>query len=258
MDPGRVNGGVFLGLDGVVIKSHGGADAESFAGAIEVGYDMVAPGTARQDSRHDRPGQRSARARRRGGDAVNTSPLGSPPFMNIAKLRSIVRGVGACLPPRICRNAEMANGRHLRRVDRAAHRHPPAPRRRRRARRRRLWRPAPPRRRSPTPGCRRRHRSDHRRHLDARLYVSGGRDPGAGGAADGHGVAFDLQAVCSGFVFAVATADKFLVSGSHKRALVIGAETFSRLLDWTDRTTCVLFGDGAGAIVLEAAPATAS
>jgi len=67
-----------------------------------------------------------------------------------------------------------------------------------------------------------------------------------------HGVAFDLQAVCSGFVFAVATADKFLVSGSHKRALVIGAETFSRLLDWSDRTTCVLFGDGAGAIVLEA------
>jgi 3-oxoacyl-[acyl-carrier-protein] synthase-3 len=66
-----------------------------------------------------------------------------------------------------------------------------------------------------------------------------------------HGVAFDLQAVCSGFVFAVTTADKFLVSGSHKRALVIGAETFSRILDWEDRTTCVLFGDGAGAIVLE-------
>jgi 3-oxoacyl-[acyl-carrier-protein] synthase-3 len=67
-----------------------------------------------------------------------------------------------------------------------------------------------------------------------------------------HGAAFDVQAVCSGFVFAVATADKFLQSGSHRRALVIGAETFSRLLDWTDRTTCVLFGDGAGAIVLEA------
>ncbi len=66
------------------------------------------------------------------------------------------------------------------------------------------------------------------------------------------GVAFDLQAVCSGFVFALATADKFLRSGSHRRALVIGAETFSRLLDWTDRTTCVLFGDGAGALVLEA------
>ncbi len=66
------------------------------------------------------------------------------------------------------------------------------------------------------------------------------------------GVAFDLQAVCAGFVFAVTTADKFLTSGSHKRALVIGAETFSRIMDWEDRTTCVLFGDGAGAIVLEA------
>ncbi|SCY84250.1 3-oxoacyl-[acyl-carrier-protein] synthase-3 [Microvirga guangxiensis] len=67
-----------------------------------------------------------------------------------------------------------------------------------------------------------------------------------------HGAAFDLQAVCTGFVYAVATADKFLQSGSHKRALVIGAETFSRILDWNDRTTCVLFGDGAGALVLEA------
>src|SRR4029453_16947019 len=67
-----------------------------------------------------------------------------------------------------------------------------------------------------------------------------------------HGVAFDLQAVCTGFVYAAPTADKFLQSGSHKRALVIGAETFSRILDWNDRTTCVLFGDGAGAIVLDA------
>ncbi|HVW92147.1 MAG TPA: beta-ketoacyl-ACP synthase III [Devosia sp.] len=68
-----------------------------------------------------------------------------------------------------------------------------------------------------------------------------------------HGAAFDLQAVCSGFVFAVATADSFLKNGLAKRALVIGAETNSRILDWTDRTTCVLFGDGAGAIVLERA-----
>ena len=66
------------------------------------------------------------------------------------------------------------------------------------------------------------------------------------------GAAFDVQAVCSGFVYALTVADKFLISGSHKRALVIGAETFSRILDWTDRTTCVLFGDGAGAVVLEA------
>ncbi len=67
-----------------------------------------------------------------------------------------------------------------------------------------------------------------------------------------HGAAFDLQAVCSGFIFALATADNFLKSGAFKRALVIGAETFSRILDWNDRGTCVLFGDGAGAVVLEA------
>ena len=68
------------------------------------------------------------------------------------------------------------------------------------------------------------------------------------------GAAFDVQAVCSGFVFALATADKFLVTGGAKTALVIGAETFSRILDWEDRTTCVLFGDGAGALVLRAVP----
>lgn len=68
------------------------------------------------------------------------------------------------------------------------------------------------------------------------------------------GAAFDLQAVCSGFVFALATADKFLTTGAARAALVIGAETFSRILDWEDRTTCVLFGDGAGAVVMVAEP----
>jgi 3-oxoacyl-[acyl-carrier-protein] synthase III len=67
-----------------------------------------------------------------------------------------------------------------------------------------------------------------------------------------HGAAFDLQAVCSGFVYALSITDALLRVGSFKRALVIGAETFSRILDWSDRTTCVLFGDGAGALVLEA------
>ncbi|MET0923760.1 MAG: beta-ketoacyl-ACP synthase III [Xanthobacteraceae bacterium] len=66
-----------------------------------------------------------------------------------------------------------------------------------------------------------------------------------------HGAAFDLQAVCSGFVYGLATADGLLKTGAHKRALVIGSETFSRILDWTDRGTCVLFGDGAGAVVVE-------
>src|SRR5437899_4750421 len=70
------------------------------------------------------------------------------------------------------------------------------------------------------------------------------------------GAAFDLQAVCSGFVFALAAADGLLKNGGFKRALVIGAETFSRLLDWRDRSTCVLFGDGAGAVVLDAVPQT--
>ena len=64
--------------------------------------------------------------------------------------------------------------------------------------------------------------------------------------------AFDVQAVCAGFSYALGVAEKFIASGSHKKALVIGAEVFSRILDWNDRGTCVLFGDGAGAVVLEA------
>src|SRR5215475_1775692 len=72
------------------------------------------------------------------------------------------------------------------------------------------------------------------------------------------GAAFDLQAVCSGFVFGLAAADGLLRTGAFRRALVIGAETFSRLLDWSDRSTCVLFGDGAGAVVLEATPQAGS
>ncbi len=68
-------------------------------------------------------------------------------------------------------------------------------------------------------------------------------------------MAFDVQAVCSGFVYALNIADKYIRSGSHKKALIVGAEVFSRILDWKDRGTCVLFGDGAGAVVLEASEA---
>jgi 3-oxoacyl-[acyl-carrier-protein] synthase III len=67
-----------------------------------------------------------------------------------------------------------------------------------------------------------------------------------------HGAAFDVQAVCSGFIYALSVADAMIRAGQARHALVIGAETFSRILDWTDRTTCVLFGDGAGAVVLKA------
>ena len=73
-----------------------------------------------------------------------------------------------------------------------------------------------------------------------------------------HGFAFDVHAVCSGFLYALTTADMYLRAGQARRALVIGAETFSRILDWEDRTTCVLFGDGAGAVVLEGVPAEES
>ncbi len=66
--------------------------------------------------------------------------------------------------------------------------------------------------------------------------------------------AFDVQAVCSGFVYAITIANMFIVSGQAKNALIVGAEVYSRILDWTDRTTCVLFGDGAGAVVLSASP----
>lgn len=66
-----------------------------------------------------------------------------------------------------------------------------------------------------------------------------------------HGAAFDVQAVCSGFIYAISVADNFIRAGQAERVLVIGAETFSRILDWTDRATCVLFGDGGGAVVLE-------
>ncbi len=67
-----------------------------------------------------------------------------------------------------------------------------------------------------------------------------------------HGYAFDIQAVCAGFVYALANANALLLTGEAKRALVVGAETFSRILDMNDRSTCILFGDGAGAVVLEA------
>ena len=70
-----------------------------------------------------------------------------------------------------------------------------------------------------------------------------------------HSVAFDIQAVCAGFVFGLATADKFIRSGTSKCALVVGSEVFSRIMNWKDRSTCVLFGDGAGAVILKASDA---
>ncbi len=170
-----------------------------------------------------------------------------------AKFRSVVRGVGACLPERVVSNAELAA-----RIDTSDE-----------------WI-------AQRTGIRQRHVAGEGEttvtlgtRAASRALARAGLQPAeidliiVATSTPDHtfpasateiqaalgitqGVAFDLQAVCSGFVFGVTTADKFLASGSHKRALVIGAETFSRILDWQDRTTCVLFGDGAGAMVLEA------
>ena len=106
------------------------------------------------------------------------------------------------------------------------------------------------------PGSRRagaqRHRPDRPGHRDARpdLPVVGDQGQALLGIDDC--IAFDVHAVCTGFLYALSVADAMLRGGNAKRALVIGSETFSRILDWEDRTTCVLFGDGAGAVVLEA------
>ena len=270
----RANGGVFLGLDGVVIKAHGGADADSYAGAVELGYDMV-----RQELLGKIREMIAQANEFRPAPAHRASPdpdLEHAPLMNLASpppqpplapsgpdlsggllLHRSARACAASAPPcprASSRTQELAGeGRHLRRVDRPAHRHPPALYRRRGRDDLDAGEPRRPRRRSPPAAS---------KPADIDLIIVATSTPDYTFPASRprsrpisaliHGVAFDLQAVCTGFVFAVATADKFLRSGSHKRALVIGAETFSRILDWNDRTTCVLFGDGAGAIVLEA------
>ena len=186
-----------------------------------------------------------ARRSRRPDPDLSRAPSRLDPLL---RARRGQRAAGARRPER----GTGGQGRHVGRVDRPAHRHPPAP-------------------------CRR-PRRDHvdlaaeaaeaalgaagLQAADIDLIIVATSTPDLTFPAGGHhgpgqlgiidGAAFDLQAVCSGFVYALSTADKFLRSGSHKRALVIGAETFSRILDWTDRDTCVLFGDGAGAVVLEA------
>ena len=143
--------------------------------------------------------------------------------------------------------------RHLRRVDRTAHPHRAAPYRRARASSPRIGREAARARRSPMPGSTPVDRSDRAGDLDAGQHLSGD----GGGACRTSSASptarlFDLQAVCSGFIFASRPPLTACCARAGKRALVIGAETFSRILDWTDRGTCVLFGDGAGAVVLDA------
>ena len=243
MDPRKANGGVFLGLNGIVIKSHGGTDAEGFAAAVDVGYDMV-----RYELLNKIRDTLVRHAREEAGQQRLARPLRDRHTFRRSRLRQLSAGAHASPTPS-CRgwsipptNGSCSAPASASATSRPTASSPPTSASRRRARR------------SPHAAGRRAIDRPHRaRHLDAGQYLSGDRRRDPGGAR--HHITARrsiLQAVCSGFVYALATADGLLRSGVHKRALVIGAETFSRILDWTDRGTCVLFGDGAGAVVLEA------
>ena len=251
MDPGRVNGGVFLGLDGVVIKSHGGADAEGYAGAIEVGYDMVRQellGKIRDMIAQASEAPRPPRRRSREPHALRTAhDRHRIPFLSCAASAPACR-------ERVVTNDELAT--MVDTTDEWIVQRTGIKQRYIAGEGETTSTLGDPGRR----GARSPARASTADDIDLIIVATSTPDytfPAVATQVQAelgitHGAAFDLQAVCSGFVFAVTTADKFLVSGSHKRALVIGAETFSRILDWNDRTTCVLFGDGAGAVVLEA------
>ena len=242
MDPRKANGGVFLGLNGIVIKSHGGTDAEGFAYAVDMGHDMI---------RHDLLARIGETLTREGDDELPPRLIGGSAFVSM--IRSVVLGCGSYLPSRVLTNTELAQtvetsddwivqrtGIHERRIaapgeltsDLSLHAAQAALA----------------------------HAKVDAQSIDLIVLATSTPDqtfPATAvtvqaGLGIHHGAAFDLQAVCSGFVYALATADGMLRSGMFKRALVIGGETFSRILDWKDRTTCVLFGDGAGAVVLEA------
>jgi 3-oxoacyl-(acyl-carrier-protein) synthase III len=245
IDPRRVNGGVFLGLNGTVVKSHGGADATGVAAAIKLAARLAAPGfNQRLAARIRRPNMpprwpcrmddagEGANAMTRRAVAVGRRPLP-------ARARRRERGV-------------RGHARHLRRMDPQplGHRAPPF-RRRGRDHERHGRHRRPPRAGGRRPDARRPRRG-RRGHLHPRPHLPVRRHDGPGGAGMPGGFAFDVQAVCAGFVYALANANALILSGQADRVAVIGAETFSRIMDWTDRGTCVLFGDGAGALILEA------
>ena len=239
LDPNNHNGAVFLGLNGLVVKSHGGANAKGVANAMRVAASMV----------------RNDITRKIGDDLDNfrAHAFAAENGCGMTR-RSVISGVGSALPKRQVSNEELAKtSRH----------HPtngsssgPGS----------ATATSPPTARPPAPS-RRRPRGTRSIDagldaLDIDLIVLATATPdqtfpstatkvqAALGINDC--IAFDVHAVCTGFLYALTVADSMLRSGNANRALVIGAETFSRILDWEDRTTCVLFGDGAGALVLSA------
>ena len=258
VDHRRYNGAALLGLRGLVFKSHGSADAFAFEHALNRAYDAAR--NRLLDRVHDRiletlqalpPGihRRAASSRQRRRSRMKSS----------TSLYSRITGTGSFLPPRRVTNRRSgqrtcgARHRNQRPVDRRAHRHSRASLRDvGRQRQRSCGRSCD------ASACGRRlrrlaDRPDHRRNIDARHGVPVDRMHRAtASSACEAAPAFDVQAVCSGFVYALTVADSMIRTGSASKALVIGAEVFSRILDFNDRTTCVLFGDGAGAVVLEA------
>ncbi len=252
LDPRTLNGGVFLGLNGVVVKSHGGADALGFASAIDLaidmgGSDMIARILA------DRAGVSSVAGRRRSGRSSRRVRCGQGGCL-VNLVRSVVLGCGSYLPGKILTNfdlAKMVDTTDEWIVERtgiksAAY----CPRGRDDIRSRVGSGASAP---SATP-------ESAVDEIDLVIVATTTPDETFPSTATRvqarlnmlRGAAFDIQAVCSGFIYAISVADAMIRSGQAKTVLVIGAETMSRLLDWSDRGTCVLFGDGAGAVVLQA------
>ncbi|KAH0434665.1 hypothetical protein KCU90_g4732, partial [Aureobasidium melanogenum] len=250
VDHRQYNGAALLGLRGLVIKSHGSADAYGFEWAIKRGFSRTG-GARRKRCGPRKPDRRPA------GRALRCAILEG--IMAQSTIYSRVLGTGSYLPPGRVTNQDLAERLAREGVETSDE-----------------WIVA-------RTGIHARHfaepnvtTSDLALIASQRAIEAADIDPQsidliivATSTPDfvfpstacllqnklgikNHGAAFDVQAVCSGFAYAVATADSFIRSGQHRTALVIGAETFSRILDFKDRTTCVLFGDGAGAVILQA------
>ncbi len=241
-DPRRYNGASLLGLKGIVVKSHGSADQFAFRLCAGKGGRRGAAAPAGSD--RGAHGRRPASA-----DSLRLMETGDDPYANQRHRQLSARRAGQQ------RGLDRrARARIVGRVDRRAHRHPQPPSGRGRRHQQRSGTGS-----QPASTCRQPVACAE--DVDLIIVATSTPDyvfPSAAallqsklGITNG-APAFDVQAVCSGFVYALTIADKFIRSGSHKCALVVGAEVFSRILDWKDRGTCVLFGDGAGAVVLEA------
>ena len=259
VDPRRYNGAALLGLRGLVFKSHGSADAFAFEQALHRAYDAARNGLLERV--HDaHPGNAAGPARARGRCAGPADSEPEPGRMTTSPPRySRIAGTGSFLPPRRLSNDELA--RATRRAGRARPRTNGS-----------SSAPASARATSPTTACpaatsrcmRRGRRLESAgctaQDIDLIIVATSTPDmvfPSTACIVQNklgiHGcAAFDVQAVCSGFIYALTVADSMIRTGAARKALVIGAEVFSRILDFKDRTTCVLFGDGAGAVVLEA------